>query len=187
LLQIHNAYIVAPTDDGLMIVDQHALHERILYNEFKRRLAGSGLTGQKMLIPETLSITAAEADLLQNAADLLERLGIEVAPFGPNTVALQQYPTVLAERGVDAKTFLREMLDKLAEDETGDEERMLEKVLATMSCKAAVKAGDSLSGEEMQDLLAAAETIDKRSACPHGRPTTLRLSLADLDKQFHRT
>ena len=187
LMQIHNTYIVAQVEDGLIIVDQHALHERVLYNDFKRRLLDGPLTGQKMLIPQTIEVTAGEAVLLEGASDLLGRLGIELTPFGPNSFAIQQYPTVLADRSVAMDAFLRELLDRLAEEERTDEERMIEEMLSMMACKAAVKAGNPLSEAEMQDLLNAAEHAEKRASCPHGRPTTLRMTLKDLEKQFHRT
>ena len=187
LMQVHNTYIVAQVEDGLIIVDQHALHERVLYNDFKRRLLDGPLTGQKMLIPQTIEVTVGEAALLEGASDLLGRLGIELTPFGPNSFAIQQYPTVLADRSVAMDAFLRELLDRLAEGERTDEEQMIEEMLSMMSCKAAVKAGNPLSDPEMQDLLNAADHAEKRASCPHGRPTTLRMTLKDLEKQFHRS
>jgi len=186
-VQIHNAYIVTASEDGLVIIDQHALHERLIYNDLRRRLAEGALAGQGMLIPETLTVTPGEADILAERADLLGRLGIETSPFGPNTVAIQRFPSLLAGRGVAAADFIRELLDKLADDETTDSERLLADVLDMMACKAAVKAGDPLSQAEIEALLARREEADKASACPHGRPTTLKLTLADLEKQFHRT
>lgn len=195
IFQVHNTYIVARTDDGLMIVDQHALHERILYNAFKRRLlgeAGNGgkgdgkLCSQKMLIPETIEVTPSEAAALENSTELLARIGIEVSPFAPGTYAVQQYPTVLAERGIKMDAFIRELLDSLADDETTDSERLFEAVLAMMACKSAIKAGDRLSPDEMRELLTACDGEDKISACPHGRPTTLKLTIKDLEKQFKR-
>jgi len=187
LMQMHDSYIVAQTTDGLVIVDQHALHERILYNEFQRRLTSGRLTAQRMLIPQTIQVSPAEAALLEESTELLAKLGIEVAPFGPATWAGQQYPTVLAERGVKMDAFFRELLDALNENDTTTPEHILEAVLAMMACKAAVKAGAPLSLAEMQQLLAGLDEVDKSSSCPHGRPTTLRLTLKDLHKQFHRT
>ncbi len=187
LLQVHNAYIVAQTAEGVVIVDQHALHERICYNDFSRRLAGGGLNTQRLLIPETVRVTGQEEALLEEHAGLLGRLGIEVESFGPSTAAIQAFPTLLTERRVQAANFLRELLDELSDDDTVTEERLLEKVLAMMACKAAVKAGDPLTVEEMADLLARADTLDKRESCPHGRPTTLTLTLRELEKQFKRS
>ncbi len=187
LMQVHNSYIVAETDDGLTIIDQHALHERILYNDFQRRLLAGELQSQQMLIPLSISVSQAEAVLLENSTELLAKLGIEISSFGPGAYAVHRYPTVLAERGVAMDSFLRELLDKSAEDEMTDPERMLEDVLAMMACKAAVKAGNPLTTEEMQSILDASAGLDKASSCPHGRPTTLRLTLKDLEKQFKRS
>jgi len=187
VMQIHGSYIVAQCDDGLVIADQHALHERLLYNELRSRLASGRLAAQRLLIPEPLRVTPAEAALLDARRELLSRLGIEVESFGPDTAAVQQFPSLLAERGVAAGAFLRELLDRLADDESADAERLLEDVLAVMACHAAVKAGSPLSPDEMQALIARAEEADKSAACPHGRPTMLRLTLRDLERQFRRT
>jgi DNA mismatch repair protein MutL len=186
-IQIHNAYVVTACEDGLLIVDQHALHERILYNELRRRLAEGRLTGQKRLIPETLRVTPAEADTLQRHATLLARLGIELGSFGPDTVAVQQFPVLLANRRVAPGRFMRELIDVLTESQQAEPEQLLESLLAMMACRAAVKAGDPLTPEEMHDLLARRQEAEKASACPHGRPTTLRVTLKDLERQFRRT
>ncbi len=187
VLQIHETYLVAPCADGLLIVDQHALHERILYNQFSRRLAEGALTGQRLLIPETVTVTASETALLAAHADLLDRLGMEVESFGPESAAIQQFPAALLDRKVEPQAFLRELLDILTEDETAGAERVLEDVLAMMACKAAIKANHPLTQQEMADLLARGAEATKSSACPHGRPTTLKLTIAELEKQFHRT
>ena len=186
-IQIHNTYVVTACDDGVMIVDQHALHERALYNELRHRLTAGKLTGQKMLIPETLKVTAAEAESVERQAELLARLGIEIGSFGKDTVAIHQFPSLLAERGASPAEFVREILDRLADDESTDSERVLEDLLQMMACKAAVKAGQPLSGPEIQALLARADELEKSSSCPHGRPTVLKLTLKDLEKQFKRT
>ena len=186
-LQVHNTYLVTATDDGLIIVDQHALHERLIYNDLKRRLADGKLTGQRLLIPETLTVTPAEADTVLSRSRMLQRLGIEIELFGPRTLAVQQFPALLVERGISAATFTREMIDQLAEDDTADAERVLEEVLSMLACKAAVKAGDPLSRQEIDALLARAASAAKASSCPHGRPSTLKLSIKDLEKQFQRT
>jgi len=185
--QVHDSYIVAQCPDGVIIVDQHALHERVIYNDLKARLASGALTAQRMLIPQTLTVTAAETDLLSGNEELLTKLGIEVAPFGPETIAIQQFPTLLAERGVQGPEFLREVLDTLGEDSSTGPEQLIEDILQVMACKAAIKAGQPLSSAEMESLLARREDVEKSSSCPHGRPTTLKLTLQDLEKQFKRT
>ncbi len=187
VLQVHDTYLVAQTDDGMIIIDQHALHERILYNEFKRRLADGKLPAQRLLIPETVRVTPREADLLLSRTEMLDRVGIEVESFGPGTLAVHRFPALLVQRRVAPAAFLREAIDTLSDDETADGERLLEALLAMLSCKAAVKAGDALSPAEIDQLLAARHGLDKGASCPHGRPTTLKLSLRDLEKQFKRT
>jgi DNA mismatch repair protein MutL len=187
VLQLADTYLVYTEADGLVIIDQHALHERILYNELSARLASGRLASQRLLIPETLAVTCAEADLLGERSELLESLGIHVEPFGPESVAIQQFPALLSERGVKPCPFLRQLLDDWAELDGGDSEQALDRVLSMMACKAAVKAGDPLTPEEIADLLARREDQAKVSACPHGRPTTLRVSLTELRKHFHRS
>jgi DNA mismatch repair protein MutL len=186
-VQFHNSYIVTSCEDGLEIIDQHALHERLMYNDLKRRLTEGAIECQRLLIPQTLSVTSAEAASLEENAELLSKLGFDLAAFGPQTVAIQAVPSFLAGRGIDAPQVVREILDQLAQGRTADGETMLESLLETMACKAAVKAGDPLSPSEIQALLARRNDQDKCSACPHGRPTTLKLSLKDLQKQFKRT
>ena len=186
-IQIHNSYIVTATEEGLAIIDQHALHERILFEELTRRLAEGSLLSQRLLIPESVELGEAEKAALADRAELLERLGIEVGEFGPGSVAIHRFPSLLAERKVPAVAFLRDLLDVLAESASADGAELLERVLATMACKAAVKAGDPLTAEEIEALLGGRVAAERSSSCPHGRPTVLKLSLAELDKQFKRT
>ncbi len=194
-IQIHNAYIVTACEDGLVIVDQHALHERLIYNELRQRLAAGPLTSQRMLIPAPLKVTPAEADSLTHHEALLGQLGIEVAPFGPDSYAVQRFPALLAGRGIEAGAFVRELLDKLtdfgeaapAEDQATSSERLLAELLEMLACKAAVKAGQALAPAEMQALLDRRAEAEKASACPHGRPTTVKLTLGELEKQFKRS
>jgi DNA mismatch repair protein MutL len=186
-LQIHDSYIIAGTADGLAIIDQHALHERILYEELRRRFDADGLLGQRLLLPETVRVSAAEQALLAEHADLLGRLGLEVSSFGPDTVAVQLLPSLLAERGVDVESFVRDALDLLSDAAAAEPEQVLQRLLATMACKAAVKAGQRLTPAEIEALLARRDALDRTDSCPHGRPTSLRLSLADLARQFKRT
>lgn len=186
-MQVHNLYIVAPCPEGLLIIDQHALHERLMYNDLKRRLAGGALTGQRMLIPPVVHVTPAGAHALAARADLLARLGIEVAPFGPSSVAVQQFPSMLADRGLSPQEFVHEIVDTLMENESAQAENLLDELLSVLACKAAVKAGDPLSPQEVDSLLARRLEADKSSSCPHGRPTTLTISFKELEKQFKRT
>ena len=185
-LQIHDSFIVAQTDDGFVIFDQHALHERIIYEDLRRRIHKSRLESQKLLVPESFELTDAQADALKNNAELLEKLGIELAPFGPKTMAVQAFPTILAK--VPPADFALDLIDLLADKAAElDAERLLDEVLNMAACKAAIKAGQKLSDSEIQQLLTAADATELSGRCPHGRPTTIKFSTSDLEKQFKRT
>ena len=143
-------------------------------------------------MPAIVPASAKRQALLGDLNPLLDQIGIEAAPIGPDRVAVQSFPTLLFDRKVDPAEFVTELLDK-AEDGAFDlssptaGEAALHEVLDMMSCKAAVKAGDSLTIEELTDLLQRREQIERASNCPHGRPTTIRLTLRELEKQFKRT
>jgi DNA mismatch repair protein MutL len=185
-LQLHDSYIVTEVEDGFMIVDQHALHERIIYEELCRKLNEGELESQKLLIPETFEVTTEQADALDSHGVMLEKLGIIVEPFGPRTVAIQAFPAMLDK--VEPVEFVQGLLDLAADKELGiDEERLMHEVLDMAACKAAIKAGQRLSEGEIAQLLADKERVERSSRCPHGRPTVIKLSLADLEKQFKRT
>lgn len=194
VIQVHNTYLVAQTDEGIIIIDQHALHERILYERFRERILAGPLEAQRLLIPPTFDAPPTQVQAAEENAELLGRLGIEVSAFGPRSLAVQSLPTLLGE--IDAVDFVRDLLDKLAEpdraettsDSSGHDSRetLLHAALDMMACKAAVKAGDPLTQEEMVTLLAQRHLVDRSSNCPHGRPTTLQLSTHDLERQFKR-
>ena len=185
-IQLHNSYLVVESGEGMEIIDQHALHERILFEELKSRLARGPLESQRLLIAEPVKVSPKQMALLDQVQNILHKLGIEVGEFGPGTVAIQAFPTFL-HRLAPGK-FVQELLEK-GEQEQMDlhEEELLHDVLDMMACKAAVKAGDPLTPQEIETLLARRHLVDRSSNCPHGRPTTLKLSLRDLEKQFKRT
>lgn len=185
-LQVHNTYLVIESEDGVMIVDQHALHERLLYEQIRERILAGSLESQRLLLPETLDAAPRHRLAVAQHAELLVRLGIEIAPFGPSSLAVHAFPSFLHH--VDVRAFVRDLLDRLAEPgHAENNETLLHELLDMMACKAAVKAGDPLSQEEIETLMARRDLIDRSSNCPHGRPTTLRLSLRDLERQFKRT
>ncbi|HEV7299354.1 MAG TPA: DNA mismatch repair endonuclease MutL [Tepidisphaeraceae bacterium] len=185
-LQLHNSYLVAESPDGLVIIDQHALHERIMYEDLLTRVRRGPLEAQRLLIPEPVNVSSSQVALLEHVKPLLERLGIEVTEFGPNAVAIHSFPSFLHR--LQPTTFVRELLER-GEQELLDlhDEELLHEVLDMMACKAAVKAGDPLTAPEIEALLARRDLLERASNCPHGRPTTLRLTLKDLEKQFKRT
>ncbi|MCD4831597.1 MAG: DNA mismatch repair endonuclease MutL [Anaerohalosphaeraceae bacterium] len=187
-MQIHNSYLLVETDDGFMMIDQHALHERIIYEQLRKKLAGEGscLESQKLLIPETFEATDAQMKLLADNEALLGRLGIEAQSFGPGVVAVGAFPTLLKK--ASPADFVLDMLDMLA-DVSGkvSAERLLGDVMDMAACKAAIKAGQKLSDSEIRQLLSDKEATESAARCPHGRPTTIRLTKAQLEKQFGRT
>lgn len=184
-VQIHNAYIVTETPDGLMIIDQHALHERILYEQFRARIAERTLESQRLLLPEAVRVPADRIEILETHAELLRRLGIELVQSGPQTVSLHAFPTLLHR--ANQRQFVKDLLDILHEQGARPStETLLHNLLDMMACKAAVKAGDPLTPDEIAALLARREVAERSSHCPHGRPTTLHLTLRDLERQFHR-
>ncbi len=185
-IQFHNSYLVAESEDGLVIIDQHALHERIMYEDLRSRLSRGPLESQRLLIPEVVQVSQKQLALLEQLQALLNRLGIELSVFGPDSVAVQAFPTFLEK--IEPGRFVAELLERGEQDLLDlHEEELLHEILDMMACKAAVKAGDPLTAGEIQALLARRELVERSSNCPHGRPTTLRLSLRDLEKQFKRT
>ncbi|NLH17279.1 MAG: DNA mismatch repair endonuclease MutL [Phycisphaerae bacterium] len=185
-LQIHNSYIVTQSQEGFVIIDQHALHERILYEQFCRRISEGPLPSQRLLIPETLDVSDTQLEAIRENADLLEQLGIELEPFGPRTLAIQSFPILASQ--LCAADFVRDLLDRLTDDALRvDRERLLHEILDMAACKAAIKAGQPLSPQEIEQLLADRDTVQRASRCPHGRPTTIRFTLGELEKQFKRT
>jgi DNA mismatch repair protein MutL len=185
-MQIHDCFIIAENDDGFVIIDQHALHERIMYEQLKRRVHENKLESQKLLVPESFQLTKAQLDTLENNSQLFGKLGIELVPFGPKTVAIQAFPVLLAK--AEPADFLREVIEILVEKaSTLDADSLFDEVLHMAACKAAIKAGTKLTDGEIEQLIADKETVEHSSHCPHGRPTVIKFTVAELEKQFKRT
>jgi len=185
-LQIHNSYIVTEADEGFIIIDQHALHERIIYEDLCRKVAEGNLQSQRLLMPETFEVTCAQTEAIKANAPLFEKIGIQLEPFGPKTMAIQAFPSILAK--VNRLQFVQDLLDMLTDKTIGlDTERLVHEVLDMAACKAAIKAGQALTDGEMAQLVADKDTIERAARCPHGRPTTIKFSLDELEKQFKRT
>jgi len=185
-LQIHDSFIVAQTEEGFVIIDQHALHERIMYEDLCRRIRKNKLQSQRLLIPESFEVTVSGAEALKANAELTDKLGIELVPFGPRSMAVQSFPTLLSN--VQPLDFIQDLMDLLEhKDADLDAERLLDEVLNMAACKAAIKAGQKLTDSEIEQLLADRQSAESSSRCPHGRPTTIKFSIGDLEKQFKRT
>ncbi len=194
ILQVHQSYVVTQDEQGLVIVDQHALHERVMFEELWRRVVASKsrLESQRLLMPVVLRVTPKRAALLETLGPLLERIGVELSPLGPDTLGVQAFPSFLFDRGVEPAEFLSDLLDRAEEGHFAargrtDEEAVLHQVIDMMACKAAVKAGDRMTPQELAALLAQRDEVERSSSCPHGRPTTIRLTLRDLEKHFKRS
>ncbi len=194
ILQVHNSYVVTEDDQGLLIVDQHALHERVMFEELRRRVLGEerNLESQRLLMPEVLDADGGQQAILDRLKPLLTKIGIEIEPIGPNAVAIQSFPTFLFDKKIEPCAFLRDLLDEADEgrldvSNPNAAEAALHDILDMMSCKAAVKAGERMTDSELAILLAKRHDVERSSNCPHGRPTTLRLTMKDLARQFKRT
>jgi DNA mismatch repair protein MutL len=173
------------TDEGMLVIDQHALHERILFEHLKKRLRSGPLETQPLLIPEPVDLTADAAARTLEQRDALAELGLGVEDFGGGTVLLTSYPAMLSRRSPQA--ILRVVVDHLtAQDRVPSREVLFNDLLSLMACHAAVRAGDRLTPEEIADLVQQRHLADDTHHCPHGRPTALLFSRHDLDKQFRR-
>ena len=183
--QVHDTFIIAETETSLVIVDQHAAHERLVYERLKKAFANGGLSRQMLLIPEVVELDAKAADRLAGAAVELERLGLVVEAFGPSAVIVREMPALLGQRNIQG--LLRDLADELAEGEGSlvVSER-LDHVLSTMACHGSVRAGRRLNAEEMNALLRDMEETPFSGQCNHGRPTYVELKLADIEKLFQR-
>ncbi|MET0923195.1 MAG: DNA mismatch repair endonuclease MutL [Xanthobacteraceae bacterium] len=183
--QVHDTYIVAQTRDGLVIVDQHAAHERLVYERMKNALGKSGVARQILLIPEIVELDDDDVARLTERAAELAKYGLAIEPFGPGAVAVRETPSMLGD--IDAGALLRDLAEHLAEwDEALPLERRLMHVAATMACYGSVRAGRRLKGEEMNALLREMEATPNSGQCNHGRPTYVELKLADIERLFGR-
>jgi DNA mismatch repair protein MutL len=183
--QLHETYIVAQTREGVVIVDQHAAHERLVYERLKAERARNGIARQALLLPEVVELDPVDADRLNAASDELATLGLGIEPFGPGAVLVREAPSQLA--GGNLQKLVRDVADALAEHGTaGSLERRLDHVLATMACHNSVRAGRRLRPEEMDALLREMEVTPNSGQCNHGRPTYVELKLADIERLFGR-
>jgi DNA mismatch repair protein MutL len=183
--QVHDTYIVSQTCDGLVIVDQHAAHERIVYERMKAALERSGVARQILLIPEIVELDPADAERIASRADDLARFGLAIEPFGSGAIAVRETPSMLGE--IDARALVRDLAEHMAEwDEALPLERRLMHVAATMACHGSVRAGRRLKPEEMNALLREMEATPNSGQCNHGRPTYVELKLSDIERLFGR-
>ena len=184
-LQVHNTYLISETEEGMIVIDQHALHERVIYEQIRDKVLNGKLESQKLLVPEPVSLPPAEAAVVLEQHELLAQLGITVEPFGGDTVIVSAYPAMLANH--NPAEMLRGIVDKLmGGSKQLDHRDLVDELLHMISCKAAVQAGDKLSPDEITALLEHRQLCQDAHHCPHGRPTSLIFSREELDRRFKR-
>jgi DNA mismatch repair protein MutL len=201
VLQIHRSYLVTEDESGIVLIDQHALHERVMFEKLLARVTSPegepiALETQRLLTPAVVPAAPAAVELLEALKPLLDRLGIDADPLGPASVAVHSFPSLLFSRNVDPVAFMGDLLERVereglpgmgkGEPGIADSEAALHEVLDMMACKAAVKAGDALSEDELNELIALRERVERSGSCPHGRATTVRLTIEELEKLFDR-
>ncbi len=183
--QLHETYIVAQTADGIVIVDQHAAHERLVYEDMKRQMEAGGVKRQSLLIPDVVELSEDEAARVIERADELAELGLEIEPFGPGAVCVRATPALFGQ--MDAGGLIRDLADDFAEYDAGLAlKERFEEVMGNMACRGSVRAGRRLNGAEMNALLRQMEVTPHSGQCNHGRPTYVELKLTDIEKLFGR-
>jgi DNA mismatch repair protein MutL len=184
--QIHNRYLVTENDAGMVVIDQHALHERVLYEQIRSKVLSGRMESQRLLVPEPVSLSPAETAAALEAKETLAKLGLEIEPFGGDTIVVSSYPAMLAN--INPAELLRQVVDGLLSGGKSLERRdLLDELLHMVACKAAIKAGDYLAPEEITALLEQRQHYQDTHHCPHGRPTALVFTREELDKRFKRT
>lgn len=184
--QVHQRYLVTQDENGMVVIDQHALHERILYERFRAKVESKEVETQKLLVPEPLDLTASERAAALDSRELLSEIGIEIEPFGGDTILMTSYPAMLGK--LRPSEVMRQVLEPLMSGGKEPSARdLLDELLNMFACKAAIKAGDKLASEEITALLEQRHIYQDTHHCPHGRPTALFFSREQLDKMFGRT
>lgn len=184
--QLHENYIVAQTEDGMVLVDQHAAHERLVYEKFKAQTANGGIAAQGLLIPEIIELGDTAAAAILEKTDVFTKLGLEIEPFGVGAIAVRTIPALISGKA-DIRKLVTDIADELQDQENSILlEEKLNAVLSTMACHGSVRSGRRMNAEEMNALLRRMEETENSGHCNHGRPTYVRLSLKDIEKLFHR-
>ena len=183
--QLHETYVVAQTEDGIVIVDQHAAHERLVYEDMKRQMAAGGVKRQALLIPDIVELSEDEAARVIARTEELSELGLEIEPFGAGAICIRATPALFGE--MDAAGLLQDLADDFAEYDAGLAlKERFEEVMGNMACRGSVRAGRRLNADEMNALLRQMEATPHSGQCNHGRPTYVELKLADIERLFGR-
>jgi DNA mismatch repair protein MutL len=178
-------YVLMESADGLVLVDQHAAHERILFEELRRRMEEQGVPTQKLLLPQTFDLPPRDADWIERNLSTLQRMGIGIETFGPDNFKIDSLPSFLSVS--DAAQFMRKVIDDLkGTGNSASAMRLGEEMIAKTVCRHAVKANDPLRYPEVEKLIRDLLDCELPYCCPHGRPTMIQISLAELEKKFGR-
>ncbi|MBB5720582.1 DNA mismatch repair protein MutL [Loktanella ponticola] len=184
--QVHENYIIAQTETGMVIVDQHAAHERLVYEKLKGQMAANGVPAQALLIPEIVELSDNEVATLLGFADDLQKMGLTIEAFGGNAIAVRETPAILGE--INAANMLRDILDELTDQ--GDSTQLksrIDAILSRVSCHGSIRSGRRMQADEMNALLREMEATPMSGQCNHGRPTYVELKLSDIERLFGRT
>ncbi|MDP7142041.1 MAG: DNA mismatch repair endonuclease MutL [Alphaproteobacteria bacterium] len=185
--QLHENYIIAQTEDGLIVVDQHAAHERLVYEKFKTQISEQNIEKQGLLTPEIVTLNDIDAGALLEQRDLLSKYGLDIEPFGPDSIAIHAVPALIGQK-TDFQKLVRDIIDTIDEKDAGAElENKLHEKLSSMACHGSVRSGRRLNRDEMNALLRQMEQTPHSGQCNHGRPTWIKLSLKDIEKLFGRS
>jgi DNA mismatch repair protein MutL len=183
--QINNTYLLGEDEEGFFMLDQHAVHERILYEKLKKEIKNSKIQVQNMLLPETLELSKNEASVINEYLDILKKMGFGIEIFGDNTFIINSVPKIIKKTSPSVILLdIAEEIDNMGKT-TSIEERT-EKILTMVACKSAIKAGDKLKKEEIESLISQWEATDYKNWCPHGRPAVIRFSWKEIEKKFNR-
>jgi DNA mismatch repair protein MutL len=182
--QVHENYIIAQTATGMVIVDQHAAHERLVYERLKRQMHDTGIAAQALLIPDIIDLSPTDTARILDAAPALAPLGLTIEPFGGNAIAVRETPALLGQ--VNARALIMDILDELGLGDTTTLPARMDAILSRMACHGSVRSGRQLRPEEMNALLREMEATPHSGQCNHGRPTYVELKLHDIERLFGR-
>lgn len=183
--QMHETYVLAQTQDGIVIVDQHAAHERLVYERMKTEMANGGVRSQGLLVPEIVELSSEEADRICQRSEELAEMGLEVEPFGKDAIAVRATPALMGQ--TDVQGLIRDLADDFAEYDSGMAlKERIEEIMGNMACRGSVRAGRRLTPDEMNALLRQMEATPHSGQCNHGRPTYVELKLGDIERLFGR-
>ncbi|MDQ2745843.1 MAG: hypothetical protein M3T96_01110, partial [Acidobacteriota bacterium] len=186
LSQLHDSFIIAVDDEGLLLIDQHVAHERILFDKFRKKETARKIESQNLLLPETIDLSPAQAAAFDIVETELENLGFALMRLSGRTIAVKAVPTDLP--AAEVRNLLREILDTVEREKFGHAKANIhDHIAASLACKAAVKINMKLTLEKMQWLIDKLLTTSSPTTCPHGRPVILRLTMKDIERGFHRT